>query len=155
KSGGGVRTRCGIAAVRFSNAAVASLQLDDGTEVAADYYVFAVPFDRLLKLFPADVQQEQVFVDLQNLRVSPITSVHLWFNQRVMTEPFVTLVDGTSQWIFNRSDLCHSSTEEPGQYLQVVISASHDLASRSQQEIIDMCLLEVHQAIPATTTANL
>jgi len=154
RSGGKVRIGCGVAEVRFSNGAIENIRLDDATEVAAEYYVFAVPFDRFLKMLPAEALQEQVFADIRNLTVSPITSVHLWFDRRIMAEPFLTLVDTTSQWIFNRSDLCPASGEPAGQYLQVVISASHSLTSRSQQEIIELCTAEVRQAIPSAALAN-
>ena len=42
-----------------------------------------------------------------------------------------------------------------GQYLQLVISASYDLLTKPRQEIIDLCLKEVRQALPAARQANL
>jgi len=36
-----------------------------------------------------------------------------------------------------------------------VISASYDLVSSSRQEIIDLCLRELHQVLPATRDAQL
>ena len=65
-----------------------------------------------------------------NLRPSPITSVHLWFDRPVMTEPFLTSVDQTIQWVFNK--------DPKGQYIQVVISASHALAE-SRNKISSTC----------------
>src|SRR4029077_12932469 len=42
-----------------------------------------------------------------------------------------------------------------GQYLQLVISASYDLVPRSRQEIIDLCMRELGDVLPATRTAKL
>ena len=42
-----------------------------------------------------------------------------------------------------------------GQYLQLVISASYDLVPRSRQEIIDLCLRELADVLPATREAKL
>ena len=42
-----------------------------------------------------------------------------------------------------------------GQYLQLVISASYDLLQKPRQEIIDLCLGEVCQALPAARGAEL
>jgi uncharacterized protein with NAD-binding domain and iron-sulfur cluster len=42
-----------------------------------------------------------------------------------------------------------------GQYLQLVISASYDLLQKPRQEIIDLCLREVRQALPAAREAQL
>ena len=42
-----------------------------------------------------------------------------------------------------------------GQYLQLVISASHGLLQKPRQEIIDLCLGEVRHALPAARNAEL
>ena len=71
------------------------------------------------------VAEEPMFSQIRNLRSSPITSVHFWFDRDVMAEPFVTLLDRTTQWIFNKSRL--SGGPAQGRYLQSVISASYGL----------------------------
>src|SRR6185437_3266985 len=90
---------------------------------------------------------------------APITGVHLWFDRTVMTEPFLTLLDTTTQWIFNKSALYAGansvSAASKGQYLQLVISASYDLLQKPRQEIIDLCLEEVRHALPAAREAKL
>src|SRR5262249_26322660 len=62
-------------------------------------------------------------------------------------------------WIFNKTALYGSinngSGKEQGQYLQLVISASYDLLQKPRQEIIDLCLKEVHQALPGAREAKL
>ncbi len=45
----------------------------------------------------------------------------------VMREPFLTLLDSTTQWVFNKTQL-YGGGEDGGQYLQLVISASYSLA---------------------------
>jgi len=35
----------------------------------------------------------------------PHHGIHLWFDREVMTDPFVTLLDTTTQWIFNKTAL--------------------------------------------------
>jgi squalene-associated FAD-dependent desaturase len=155
RHGGTVRTRCGVSELRFDRLEAASMRLDDGSVATADFYIAAVPFDRLLKLLPEGVQRQDEFAKTSNLKLSPITSVHLWLDRPVMTEPFLTLVDYTTQWIFNKSLLHPHETEPAGQYLQCVISASYNLSSRSQQEIIDLCRSEMLRVLPSMTQANL
>ena len=76
----------------------------------ADYFISALPREALLELLPAAiVGNTPVFSGLRNLRNSPITSVHLWFDRSVMSEPFITLLDTTTQWIFNKSLLSAES----------------------------------------------
>src|SRR5204862_2667314 len=83
---------------------------------------------------------------LRNLHVSPITGIHLWFDRKVMAEPFVTSVDQTIQWVFNK---------QAGRYLQIVISASHGFSPRSQQEVVELCTEELAQVLPAAREAKL
>src|SRR5262249_20209500 len=72
-------------------------------------------------------------------------SVHMWFDRPVMDQPFLTVLDQTIQWIFNRS----------GQYIQIVISASYALSERSQSEIVELCQSELASVLPASKHATL
>jgi zeta-carotene desaturase len=145
-SGGQIRTRCAATEIVFSEDRVFAIKLDDGTLLEAAYYVSAVNFDRLMKLVPNTLRGKTPFSNLQKLHVSPITGVHLWFDRAVMTEPFLTSVDQTVQWIFNK---------HAGEYLQIVISASRSLSPLSQQEIVDLCLKEIALLLPGVTHAAL
>jgi uncharacterized protein with NAD-binding domain and iron-sulfur cluster len=155
----------------------AGAMLEDGTEVFADACVSAVPHDALLELLPAEWSEANAPLEgLRHLKTSPITGVHLWYDREVMTEPFLTLLDHTTQWVFNktflykpaetnvaatRPTIVHQSGEQAatveggGQYLQLVISASYDLIPRSRQEIIELCRRELGEVLPLTREAQL
>src|SRR5438445_12918802 len=111
----------------------------------ADFYILAVAHEAALRLLPERiVASEPQFSRIQHLRVSPITSVHFWFDGDVMVEPFLTLLDCTTQWIFNKSRV--SEGPAAGRYLQSVISASYALAEGSRQEIISLSSGELQPA---------
>jgi len=150
---GNVLTRCGAAQLRLSHAVVDALQLDDGSDLKGDYYVAALPFDRLVKILPASLADADLLAKIARLKVSPITSVHLWLDQAVMKEPFLASVDQTIQWIFNKSAL--GVPIPAGQYLQIVVSASHALTKYSQQDIIDLCRKELADLLPESGRAKL
>jgi uncharacterized protein with NAD-binding domain and iron-sulfur cluster len=149
-----VRLRATIRGLEISDGAISGVAFESGEVLRADYYVAAVPQDVLLELLPADVASQPVFENLKRLKTSPITGVHFWFDRVVMGEPFLTLVDTTTQWIFNKNVL-YGGDSSAGQYLQLVISASYDLVQKSRQEIIDLCLKEVRAAIPEAREARL
>jgi squalene-associated FAD-dependent desaturase len=159
RRGGEVNLRTPMRAIHFRDGAVASVEFDGGRQEVADAYVFAVPHETLAELLPAEIKQvEPSLAHLENIRVSPITGVHFWFDREVMQEPFVTLLGTTTQWIFNKTALYggkNGSGKEKGQYLQLVISASYELLQKPRQEIIDLCLAEVRQALPAAREAKL
>jgi squalene-associated FAD-dependent desaturase len=153
--GGEVKLRATIRGLEITDGAISGVAFESGEVLRADYYVAAVPQDVLLELLPADVTAGQpIFENLKQLKTSPITGVHFWFDRVVMDEPFLTLVDTTTQWIFNKNVLYGGDSTE-GQYLQLVISASYDLVQKSRQQIIDLCLKEVRAAVPAAREAQL
>jgi len=155
--------------------------LDDGTEMEADACISAVPHDVLLSLVPREMAEPGAPLEgLRHIKTSPITSVHFWFDRTVMTEPFLTLLDHMTQWVFNRTLLSGGAETngsnarptghnegtsggevrlekrggEEGQYLQLVISASYDLVPRSRAEIIELCRRELADVLPATREAK-
>jgi squalene-associated FAD-dependent desaturase len=150
----------------LKNGALVAVQFDGGREESADAFVLAVPHDKLSELLPAEVRAANpALAHLEKFKVSPITGVHFWFDRQVTSEPFITLLDTQTQWIFNKTALYASSVGEQhvapqpatnrGQYLQLVVSASYDLLKKSREEIIEMCLKEVRQALPAAYQAQL
>ncbi|HET6931277.1 MAG TPA: hydroxysqualene dehydroxylase HpnE [Candidatus Acidoferrum sp.] len=159
KRGGEVNLRMPVRAIQVANGAVSGLEFDGGRRESADAYVFALPHPAMAELASEEMKRlEPKLAELGNIGVAPITGVHFWFDREVMKEPFVTLLDTTTQWIFNKTALYgtgNGTGKESGQYLQLVISASYDLLQKPRQEIIDLCLKEVQQALPAAREAKL
>ena len=172
KKGGEVILRSPVRSLRFVNGALVAALFDGGREESADAFVLAVPQDKLSELLPEEIRAANpTLAHLERFKVSPITGVHFWFDREVTKEPFITLLDTQTQWIFNKTLLYgsnadsslsveaqHAAPQSPTnsvQYLQLVISASYDLLRKSREEIIDLCLKEVRQALPAARAAQL
>ena len=161
QKGGEINLRATARQLQMENGAVTAVQFDAGLEERADAFILAVPHTALASLIPEDAQRkDSVFRNLAMLKTAPITGIHLWFDREVMTDPFVTLLDTTTQWIFNKTALYGplngaGKNSGKGQYLQLVVSASYNLLQKPRQEIIDLCLKEVRQALPAARDANL
>jgi zeta-carotene desaturase len=167
KRGGEVQLRSPVRSLKFENDSIAAVGFDNNRNESAEAYVFAVPHDTFAKLLPSEVAvKDAAFRNLDKIQDAPITGVHFWFDREVTPEPFITLLDTTVQWVFNKTALYGPETAsrngEPQtarnsakQYLQLVISASYDLLLRPRQEIIDLCLKEIRQALPAAREANL
>ncbi len=172
--GGEVHLRCGIREIRVRENRFVSVVMDNGTETTADACIVAVPQDVLLNLLPKEMSEGNGSLSgLRNIKTSPITGVHLWYDRTVMTEPFLTLLDHTTQWVFNKTLLYQtaetggtngrptpqtgplSEADADGQYLQLVISASYDLVQQSRRQIIDLCRRELAEILPATREAHL
>jgi squalene-associated FAD-dependent desaturase len=123
----------------------------DQPEIQADWYIAAVPFDRLLDLLPADVVGGHPFFgNLRHLETSPITSVHLWYDRPVTTLPHVVLVDCLGQWVFNRGEAA------PGDhYVQVVVSAARQFRGLGHDEVQRRMVVELGRLFPAAAPSAL
>jgi zeta-carotene desaturase len=111
-----------------------------GVEQTADFYVVAVPFERLALLAP------DIGLPVPALTHSPITGIHLWFDRSITDLPNATLLDRTIQWMYNKGD---------GRYVQLVVSASRSLLEMPRQEVIALALRELAEFFPAVREAKL
>jgi squalene-associated FAD-dependent desaturase len=147
-----LRLNTAAKSIHVADGRVQQLELRQGDLLAADWYIAAVPFDRLLDLLPAEVVEAYpYFHNLKRLETSPITSVHLWYDRPVMELPHVVLVDCVGQWVFNRGEV------SPGEhYLQVVVSAARQFRGLGHDEVQRRLVMELaHLFPPAVPTALL
>ena len=115
--------------------------LPDGSQWPLDFLVVAVPWRQVGRLFPPPLRAALPELDeAEALQSAPITCVHLWFDRPVTRLPHAVLVGRLSQWLFTAAD---------GQYCQVVISASHALRGRRQEDIVAEVCRELESIWPA------
>jgi squalene-associated FAD-dependent desaturase len=110
----------------------------NGAPQTADFYVSAVPFERLAALAPG--------LPVPAFTHSPITGIHLWFDRSITSLPNATLLDRTIQWMYNKSE---------GRYVQLVVSASRTLVDMPRQDVIALALRELAEFFPAVRNASL
>ena len=111
------------------------------TDQEANYYISAVPFDRVEALVPG----LGIGSRLAAFRHSPITGIHLWFDRRITALEQAMLLDRGIQWVFHKGD---------GYYL-VVVSASRNLESWSTERIVSLAVRELADFFPAVRDAAL
>jgi hypothetical protein len=141
-----VRTKS-PARIRVSDDAIAGVRSGE-TFVACSAVVCAVPwhaFDR--------VWEDRVPVPVADLATnaaatgsSPIVTVNLWFDGPVMTQPFIGLIGGPMQWVFDKSALFGTNAG----HLSVVSSGAEDIVSLGNPEITATAVKQLAAALPAT-----
>jgi len=114
--------------------------VSQGDRSTADYYVSALPFERVPSIIP------ELDLNVNGFEHSPITGIHLWFDRSVTQLPHATLLDRTIQWMFNKSG---------GRYLEVVVSASRSLLEMPRAEVIALAVRELAEFIPRAGEAKL
>ena len=111
-----------------------------GEQHSADYYISALPFERLPAVIP------ELDLKLEGFEHSPITGIHLWFDRPITELPHATLLARTVQWMFNKSG---------GRYLQLVVSASRSLVEMPRADVIALALRELGEFFPIAKEATL
>jgi squalene-associated FAD-dependent desaturase len=112
--------------------------IDAGSD-EADYFISAVPFERVAALLP------DFPMDLKSFEHSPITGIHLWFDRPITNLDHAILLDRQLQWIFRKSDT----------YYLAVVSASRDMVNMSKSEIVELALRELAEFFPKSSGAVL
>jgi squalene-associated FAD-dependent desaturase len=118
-----------------------------------DFVILAIPWRRVAALMPEPVR---IAVDpigqFAAIAGAPITAVHLWFDRPITDLPHATLVGRLSQWVFPHTKKSNNDGEH---YYQIVISASHNLAGRSRDAIVEEVSAELTAAFPDASRARL
>ncbi|MSR32724.1 MAG: FAD-dependent oxidoreductase [Gemmataceae bacterium] len=150
--GAGVETLLGTAAsqILFQGGQVAGVRLASGEEIPTRTVVLAVPFQRVPDLVPPEERLGDFWHWIDRLSLSPITSVHLWFDRKITGLDHAALLDGQSQWLFYRG--CNTRGEH---YYQVVISASGEMLQGGNQKALETVLRELPGWFPAVGEAGL
>lgn len=133
------RFRMPVERVRFEGDRATAVVADSAPHVA-DYFVCAVPFERVAALAP------ELEIDWTGWEHSPITGIHLWFDRPVTELPHATLLGRTIQWFFNKN---------AGRYLQVVVSASRRLIPMERGEVVKLACAELSEFLPRVGGARL
>lgn len=183
----GVEIRCGTAVqtIETRQGQLQCVLIRDGQRIEADHVIIAVPWHAIARLL-GDAAVTAAIADLESfarIPASPISGIHLWFDQAITTRPHAVLVDSLTQWLFRqpfstagtisgglsgsgsrqdvrfpgRSKLLTSSATEANSehYYQVVISGSHPMSGSSKEEMVAQVLSELTAVFPATETATL
>jgi squalene-associated FAD-dependent desaturase len=141
---------------------VAGLSLAGGELLDADFVVLCVPWRRMGQFF--DLPTRDRLPQLEKgaeIKASPITGVHLWFDRPIMELPHAVVVGRLTQWVFARTgerlaSVDDSLTRDASEaYYQVVISGSHDLSGRERSAIQDEVLSDLQAIWPAARDARL
>jgi zeta-carotene desaturase len=131
--------RAAVEHVAAENGAIRGV-IAGGERHTADYYISALPFERVPALLP------ELELDLAGFEHSPITGIHLWFDRSLTQLPHATLLDRTIQWMFNKSG---------GRYLQLVVSASRSLVEMPRADVIALAMRELTEFFPRAKDAKL
>ena len=142
-AGGEVQLGTSVMGIAYDGRRVTGLVTRDGT-VPASAVISAVPFDRLSRLCSDPLKQADPRLQhLDELEVSPILGVHLFFDVEVMELPHMVLPGRGTHWLFNKG-----VDQQGRQHLHAVISGADDWMALDESEIVSRVLEDLCWAVP-------
>jgi squalene-associated FAD-dependent desaturase len=136
--GGVVRLGCGVAEVTLRDRTTTAVVLRDGTVIDCGAAILAVPTHDLADLLPPALRSDPALAAAASFPLSPIVSIHLWFDGEVMVEPMIGVVGRTIEWIFRK----------PG-YVSAVISAAHEEVGWTNERLAETALADLRAVVGA------
>jgi hydroxysqualene dehydroxylase len=134
---------------------VGCVRMRDGKKLEAANFITAVPAGALLAMLSEPVAHDPFFARLAQLKLSPIICVHVWLDRDVTDCAFVGFIGSTTQWLFNKRVIFTQRGQEHGGYLSFVISGARALVDKSNEELLDLVLDDLHRMIPDSRDAKL
>ncbi|GAA4076013.1 hydroxysqualene dehydroxylase HpnE [Actinomadura miaoliensis] len=145
RGGGQVRLRAKVEAVRAGPKLVV-----DGTPVAADAVVVAVPHQAAAGIVPDEACPDRT--RWSGLGASPIVNVHVVYDTRVTDLPFAAAVGSPVQWVFDRTA---GAGLDRGQYLAVSVSAADRWIDVPAAELRTVFVPALERLFPAARRAGI
>ena len=154
KHGGEVRTNS-PARVEFPASSGADLRgprvTVRGEELRSRVVICAVPWFALSEIFVDPPPSLRSTLDAADrTAASPIVTVNLWFDRIVTDDVLVGLPGRTMQWVFDKRRVFG----EQASHLSLVSSGAEKVVSLANEELIELAVREVNDAIPAARAAT-
>ncbi len=148
--------RATVEKLEINEGNVTAALLMEGTRLEADYFISAVPAFSLQKILPAELpQKDPSFSRLNQFSYSPITSIHLWFDRKFTRHPNLAFLGRKMHWLYAKESLSTGRMGTRAFALSLLVSASRELIPLGRQEIVQMALQDLHEAIPESRQAVL
>ncbi len=149
--GGDVRTNA-LARVITEHGRVCGVDVR-GERIATRRVIAAVPWFDLGRLFLPSPPPELVPIvaSASAMESMPIVTVNLWYDGRVMDEPFVGLPGREMQWVFDK----RMAFGESASHLSLVSSGATALTSLGRDELTALAAREVQEALPGARQRRL
>jgi squalene-associated FAD-dependent desaturase len=145
-SGGRVLTQSKVTALDWEvgSGRINAIKLADGQRIEAEEFVFALP-PQALRPF-TDIEPKLLIEPrlLSEFETSSITGIHLWLDRQVTDLPHAALLESPMHWFFAKP----TAHPRARQRLALVVSASRNLESRGQDEILALAEKELRRFLP-------
>jgi len=136
--GGQVRRSTGVDRLLIQHGRVVGADLSDGTAVAADAVVCAIPQRALERL----AKESGIVTPLMtDVHMSPIVSLYLWYDRQWMDVDFAAALSTTVQWVFNKQRISKG-------LVALTVSSASEIVGMPTQDVMSLCDAELRRLFP-------
>ena len=148
-----VKLNATVTQLRFSHNRVTDVELADRTRLTADWYLSALPPQRLTPLLPERVVTHYAyFQQLSRLSESPLVVVRLHLDQPARQTQLILLEGKTFHWMIRHPE------EERHEQTSVVwaqIVGEPSLLPQSKEELVRLAVEDMAAAFPTTSSPRI
>jgi zeta-carotene desaturase len=122
-----------------------------GMRFVAGRYVAAVPWHAVPDLFEGDTSPvDELRAAAARTQASPIASVNLWLDRRILESPFLGLPGRTMQWAFDKGQMFDAKSS----HVTLVSSGADEVIAMENDQLIALALQELRDALPDARAAR-
>jgi len=147
--GARIRERAPVDAIESATSGGRAAVWSRGERIEADAVIVAVPNEAAARLLQRFDRPRAAKV--AQLGRSAILNLHVVFDRRVLTLPFIAGVDSKLQWTFDRTQ---SAGLTEGQYLTVSLSDADEYLGLGVADLRRIFLPEFHALLPESRSAR-
>jgi squalene-associated FAD-dependent desaturase len=144
KQGGVIRCGADVTGSIVDGENAAGVRLREEEVVGCSALILAVPSYRAPSLLPAALRETGYMATAASIPLSPIVSVHLWFEEEIMPQESLGVIGRRVQWVFNRRKIGHEHGPENGKggggHISAVISAAHAFVEMGNDDLVRIVL---------------
>lgn len=156
----GARVICGrrVEQICYDPAAnrVSGLALDDGSTIAGDLYISAMPVHSLRKTLPDALRAQPPFADLRHLKGQPVITAQLYFDRMVTAVDNLMFSAGTHLSVY--ADLPRVSPDYHsgrGSIVELVVAPADELIRQPDEVVLQQVLGDFFRLHPQARDARL
>ena len=152
RHGGAVRTGAAAKIVLTPDGAAVAGVRAAGETWNPGRVISSVPWFALPDLFDEEPPALRGVLDrARRMASSPIVTVNLWFDRRVLDLPFIGLPGRAMQWVFDKSLVLGGQSS----HLSLVSSGAADILAETNVELVHRAHAELLDALPLVRAARL
>ena len=158
KGGGRVLTGAGVECITGEGSRATGVRLADGTEIAAQEVLAALPPTALASIIPAGWRRRlRPFSSLHRFQPSPYISTYLWFDRKLTDRQFWARCynEGDLNCDFYDYDNIYRKRSRPGSLITTNCIFCGRYSGLTDSEIVSRTVKELSEFLPEAATAKL